>query len=116
MRRSSPNVLRSHLTAGALAFAALIGPGALAGQAPDSSAQNGYYRQPTIRGDRIVFVAEGDLWTVSAAGGDATRLTTHPEQEADPALSPDGRWLAFTATYEGPREVYVMPADGGLPR
>lgn len=84
--------------------------------APDSAAQNGYYRQPSIHGDRIVFQAEGDLWSVSVNGGNATRLTTHPEQEADPAVSPDGKWLAFTATYEGPRDVYVMPMDGGTPR
>ncbi len=83
---------------------------------PDSAAQNGYYRQPAIRGDMVVFQAEGDLWRVPVNGGDATRLTTHPEQEADPALSPDGEWLAFTATYEGPREVYLMPVAGGSPR
>jgi tricorn protease len=97
----------------------VVGPApAVAQQAmvPDSAAQNGYYRQPSIRGDMVVFVAEGDLWRVPLSGGDAVRLTTHPEQEADPALSPDGEWLAFTATYEGPREVYLMPVAGGSPR
>lgn len=63
----------------------------------------------------MVFAAEGDLWRVPLAGGTATRLTTHPGEERKPALSPDGKWVAFTATYEGPAEVYVMPTDGGEP-
>lgn len=84
--------------------------------AVDSASQNGYYMDPALHGDRVVFVAEGDLWAATVTGGVATRLTTHPEEELDPAISPDGRWLAFTGTYEGPREVYVMPVTGGLPR
>ncbi len=78
-------------------------------------ATRGYFRSPAMRGDVVVFVAEGDLWRVSAQGGVAQRLTTHAAQEGSPALSPDGRWLAFSASYEGPREVYVMPVNGGAP-
>ncbi|MDX9857501.1 MAG: S41 family peptidase [candidate division Zixibacteria bacterium] len=76
----------------------------------------GYLRYPAIHGDALVFVAEGDLWLASAAGGDAQRLTTHPDLEYRPAISPDGRLLAFSGRYEGPTEVYVMPIAGGLPR
>ena len=75
----------------------------------------GYYRFPAIHGDTVVFSAEGDLWRVSRQGGVATRLTTHPADETRPAISPDGRTLAFSAAYEGPVEVYTMPIDGGLP-
>lgn len=75
----------------------------------------GYYQYPTIRGDIVVFAAEGDLWTVPMTGGLARRLTTHPGEESHPAISPDGSTLAFSATYEGPREVYTMPLAGGLP-
>jgi len=75
----------------------------------------GFYRTPTLRGDTVVFAAEGDLWTVSGQGGIARRLTTHPAQESDPALSPDGKTLAFTGRYEGPVEVYTMPVEGGAP-
>ncbi|NUQ67351.1 MAG: PD40 domain-containing protein [Phycisphaerales bacterium] len=75
----------------------------------------GYYRQPTIHGETIVFVAEGDLWKVSARGGVATRLTTHAGDESTPRLSPDGATIAFTAQYEGPTEVYTMPVTGGVP-
>ncbi len=75
----------------------------------------GYYRFPAIHGDTIVFAAEGDLWRVDRRGGVATRLTTHPAEETHPAISPDGKTLAFSAAYEGPTEVYTMPIDGGLP-
>jgi tricorn protease len=81
-----------------------------------TAAQPGYYRQPTVHGDTVVFVAEGDLWSVPLAGGRATRLTTHPAAEGRPAISPDGKSLAFTAHYEGPADVYVMPSAGGRPR
>ncbi len=80
-----------------------------------SAATAGYYRFPSIHGDTIVFTAEGDLWRASAAGGTAHRLTTHAGFELLPAISPDGKWVAFTAQYEGPQEVYVMPLTGGLP-
>ncbi len=75
----------------------------------------GYYRMPALRGDTVVFVSEGDLWRVPASGGAATRLTSHAGEERDPSISPDGTTLAFTAAYEGPREVYTMPLAGGLP-
>ena len=75
----------------------------------------GFYRFPTLRGDTVVFAAEGDLWAVSTQGGLARRLTTHPAQESDPVLSPDGRTVAFTARSEGPVEVYTMPIEGGVP-
>ena len=77
--------------------------------------QLGYYRFPALSGDTMVFTAEGDLWRVSASGGIAQRLTTHPEEESRPAISPDGKTVAYTATYEGPAEVYTLPLDGGVP-
>ena len=74
----------------------------------------GYYRYPAIHGETVVFTAEGDLWRVNAAGGVAQRLTSHPGQETNASLSPDGKWIAFSAQYEGPVEAYVMPLAGGL--
>src|SRR5262245_2961835 len=75
----------------------------------------GYYRFPALYKNTLVFVAEGDLWQVPSAGGVAQRLTTHPGDETRPAFSPDGQTLAFSASYEGPAEVYTMPVAGGLP-
>ena len=75
----------------------------------------GYYRFPAIYGQTVVFTSEGDLWEVGLEGGTARRLTSHPGEETHPAFSPDGKTLAFSADYEGPTEVYTMPATGGLP-
>lgn len=75
----------------------------------------GYYRTPEIHGNTIVFAAEGDLWSVPLSGGLAQRLTTHAEEERWPSISPDGKTIAFSASYEGPIEIYTMPITGGLP-
>lgn len=76
----------------------------------------GYYRYPALNGKTIVFTAEGDLWKVSTEGGIAQRLTTHPGEETRASISMDGKQIAFTATYDGPSEVYLMSIDGGLPK
>ena len=76
----------------------------------------GYYRYPAIHGDTIIFTAEGDLWSVSAMGGAARRLTSNPGKEFQAAISPDGQTVAFNAEYEGPIDVYTMPVEGGLPQ
>lgn len=75
----------------------------------------GYYRFPALHDDTIVFTAEGDLWRVGLKGGVAERITSHLGTEANAAISPDGKTLAFSAEYEGPTEVYTMPLAGGLP-
>ncbi len=76
----------------------------------------GYYRQPALCKDGVVFVAEGDLWKVGDKGGEADRLTSHPGDESLPAVSPDGKTVAFVGHYDGPAEVYTMPLAGGTPR
>src|SRR5215212_11662840 len=73
-------------------------------------------RYPDIHGDMIAFVYAGDIWTVPEAGGTARRLTSHPGLELFPKFSPDGRWLAFSGEYNGTRQVFVIPVEGGEPR
>src|SRR6187431_130427 len=80
-----------------------------------AESSRGYSRFPAIHGETVIFTAEGDLWRVSAKGGVAQRLTTHPGAEEFAAISPDGKTVAFTAEYEGSPEVYVMPLSGGVP-
>ena len=80
------------------------------------SAQSKLLRFPDIHGQQVVFVHAGDLYRVSAEGGEAVRLTSHPGQELYPKFSPDGAWIAFSAEYSGTRQVHVMPTAGGEPR
>lgn len=95
----------------AIATLSLAGFGGVA-----QAQERGYYQSPALHGDTVVFSSEGDLWRANANGGTAVRLTTHPEVETAPKLSPDGQWIAFQASYDGPSEIYVMSITGGTPQ
>jgi tricorn protease len=73
-------------------------------------------RFPAIHGDQLVFTYAGDLYTVETSGGMARKLTNHEGFEMFARFSPDGSQIAFTAQYDGNTEVYVMPAEGGVPK
>ena len=73
-------------------------------------------RFPTTNDREIVFCYAGELYTVGKDGGTARRLTTGPGYTSFPRFSPDGKQVAFTSEYDGNREVYVMPAEGGTPK
>jgi tricorn protease len=73
-------------------------------------------RFPTVSKTQIVFNYGGDLWIVSRDGGDAHRLTSGVGVEMLPYFSPDGSTIAFTGEYDGNRDVYTVPAAGGVPR
>jgi dipeptidyl aminopeptidase/acylaminoacyl peptidase len=59
-------------------------------------------------GTRLVFMAAGALWETSLPGGQARRLLSEASFQCDPAFSPDGRYLAFTADSRGSREVRLL--------
>jgi tricorn protease len=73
-------------------------------------------RFPDINNNLVAFVYAGDIWTVNANGGEARRLTSHEGLELFPKISPDGKWIAFSAEYSGSRQIYIMPSNGGVPR
>jgi len=77
------------------------------------AADRAYLRFPSIRGDRIAFVAENDVWLTDAAGGRAWRLTADGVPVAGTRLSPDGETIAFTSTGDGAPEVHAVPVAGG---
>ena len=83
---------------------------------------NGFAQEPTkllrfpaIHSNQIVFTYASDLYTVPTNGGVARKLTNHDGFEMFARFSPDGNTLAFTGQYDGNTEVYLMPAQGGVP-
>ena len=71
------------------------------------------YPAPSPDGSTIAFSYQGDIWTVPAAGGRATRLTVHAAYDYMPRWSPDGSEIAFSSDRFGNDDVYVIPAAGG---
>ncbi|MCQ2110133.1 MAG: PDZ domain-containing protein [Bacteroidaceae bacterium] len=72
-------------------------------------------RFPATNSQQVVFSHAGDLYTVSINGGKAQRLTSHVGYEMFARFSPDGKSIAFTGEYDGNREVYLIPSQGGEP-
>jgi Tol biopolymer transport system component len=54
----------------------------------------------------------GDIYVVSIAGGGRHALTDAPEQEYFPALSPNGRRIAYVRDAEPDPQLWLMNADG----
>nr|WP_298899843.1 S41 family peptidase [uncultured Psychroserpens sp.] len=79
-------------------------------------AQDAYFQiDPTLSPDgrTIVFSYDGDLWKIPSSGGEALRITAMKGEETLPRISPDGKWIAFSATQYGNKDVYIMPINGG---
>lgn len=63
-------------------------------------------------GATLVFDLLGDLYTLSIAGGKATRVTSGMAYDAQPRYSPDGKWLAFVSDRNGANNLWIMTVDG----
>ena len=66
-------------------------------------------------GTTIAFTYKGDIYTVPAAGGRATQLTTNPAFDTKPVWSPDGKQIAFASDRMGSMDVFTVSKDGGAP-
>lgn len=75
-------------------------------------------RQPAINkdGSLVAFSFQGDIWSVPSAGGKASRLTIHDAYESNPVFSPDGKQIAFSGARFGNNDVFVMSAEGSMPK
>ncbi|TFH48616.1 MAG: peptidase S41, partial [Bacteroidia bacterium] len=71
--------------------------------------------QPAISADKIAFIYAEDLWVANLDGTQPRRLTVDEGIESSPAFSPDGKWIIFTAEYDGNRDVFILPSEGGIP-
>jgi tricorn protease len=74
-----------------------------------------YLTEPALCPTRpeIAFVSGGDIWVVSAKGGEAHLLVSHPADESRPLYSPDGSKLAFISTRTGGGDIYVLTLGTG---
>jgi Tol biopolymer transport system component len=59
-----------------------------------------------------------DIYVISADGsyGSLNRLTTEPDDDGEPAWSPDGRRIAYASLVGANPGIYVLEADGRSPR
>lgn len=76
----------------------------------------GYYSQPSIHHNNIVFVSDDDLWSVTREGGLAKRLTANVGIAKQPKISPDGERIAYIGNDRGQLGLYLISVDGGTPQ
>ncbi len=75
---------------------------------------------PAGHGKQVAFMSSRDgnweVYSVSADGGAAKRLSNNSAQDGLPTWSPDGRSLAFVSNRGGAWAIWVMNADGSNQR
>lgn len=77
-----------------------------------------WLRYPAISpdGKTVVFCYKGDIYSVSAQGGEARAITSNPAYDYLPVWSPDGKTIAFASDRHGNFDVYTVPVVGGTPK
>ncbi len=63
----------------------------------------------------------GDISEIDVTSGEIRAVAGSPSAESMPLYSPDGRWIAYTASDVPPswaflRAIYLVPSGGGAPR
>ena len=56
---------------------------------------------------------KADLYRKKIDGKTITRLTADPGEDVMPAISSDGKWIAFASDRSGNWDIWMMPFEGG---
>ena len=90
----------------------------LAGGAPRRITRNSpsYWHGWSSDGKTLAFVGqrkgEFDIYTIPAAGGEETQLTTAKGLDDGPEYSPDGKYIYFNSERTGHMQIWRMKPDG----
>jgi len=68
------------------------------------------------KGERALFSARGDIFTVPIEHGGVRNLTKSSDaNDRFPSWSPDGRWISYISDKTGEEEIWVISQDGSTP-
>ena len=72
---------------------------------------------PSVSPDglQIAFNFQGDIWTATINGENPKRLTVHEAYDTNPLWSHDGSSIAFESNRYGNSDIFIIPAEGGIP-
>jgi Tol biopolymer transport system component/predicted Ser/Thr protein kinase len=85
------------------------------------SKEGGRVSTPSVSpdGSRISFVlrkdGRGKLYTMTGEGTNVRTIAESLDVRSAPSWSPDGKWIAVTATEGTGNRIFKVPADGGSP-
>ena len=65
------------------------------------------------KADLTANASDPDIYLVSTAGGEPTRLTTSKKADSSPRWSPDGKWIAFISARDERPQLYLISPMGG---
>ena len=106
--------------AGGLAVLGLLAGGVLLPAAAAATQQpvNGVIAFVSVRDASDATVGVDDIYLTPDSGGPVARVVADPGDDEFPAISPDGKWLAYTSDVAAPghQQVYVCRLHPSVPR
>jgi TolB protein len=94
----------------------MSGSGANPAQLTATPADDRPYWSPS--GNFVAFMSNArdgnsEIYRVDVISREVIRLTNDSEMDILPAISPDGRWIAFVSNRDGSWKIYAVPSTGG---